>query len=79
MITFYKICKVLQIAKKSLSDFGKPNFKPKKIIMGYDGVDIDCVKTEHTDYVMDLLAEMDKWENGKKSIFDEIKQDDSRK
>jgi hypothetical protein len=40
--------------------------------MGYDGIDVDCVKTDHTDYVMDLLAEMDKWEK-----FDEIKQDDS--
>lgn len=52
------------------------HFKDVEKEMGYDGVDIDCVKTEHTDYVMDLLVEMDKWENGKKSIFDEIKQDD---
>lgn len=52
------------------------HFKDVEKEMGYDGIDVDCVKTDHTDYVMDLLAEMDKWENGKKSIFDEIKQDD---
>lgn len=39
------------------------HFKDVEKEMGYDGVDIDCVKTEHTDYVMDLLAEMDKWES----------------
>ena len=52
------------------------HFKDVENEMGYEAVDVDCVKTEHTDYVLDLLAEMDKWENGKKSIFDEIKQDD---
>ena len=52
------------------------HFKDVEKEMGYDGIDVDCVKTDHTDYVMDLLAEMDKWEKGKKSIFDEIKQDD---
>ena len=52
------------------------HFKDVEKEMGYDGIDVDCVKTDHTDYVMDLLAEMDKWEKGKESIFDEIKQDD---
>lgn len=52
------------------------HFKDVEAEMGYDGVDVDCVKTDHTDYVMDLLAEMDKWEKGEKSIFDEIKKDD---
>lgn len=52
------------------------HFKDVEAEMGYDGVDVDCVKTDHTDYVMDLLAEMDKWERGEKSIFDEIKKDD---
>ena len=52
------------------------HFKDVEKEMGYDGIDVDCVKTDHTDYVMDLLAEMDKWEKGEKSIFDEIKQDD---
>lgn len=52
------------------------HFKNVEKEMGYDGIDVDCVKTDHTDYVMDLLAEMDKWEKGEESIFDEIKQDD---
>lgn len=39
------------------------HFKDVEAEMGYDGIDVDCVKTDHTDYVMDLLAEMDKWEN----------------
>ena len=52
------------------------HFKDVEAEMGYDGVDVDCVKTDYTDYVMDLLAEMDKWEKGKESIFDKIKQDD---
>lgn len=34
------------------------HFKDVEKEMGYDGVDIDCVKTEHTDYVMDLLGEI---------------------
>lgn len=52
------------------------HFKDVEAEMGYDGVDVDIEKTDHTDYVMDLLAEMDKWEKGEESIFDEIKQDD---
>lgn len=52
------------------------HFKDVEKEMGYDGINVDCVKTDHTDYVMDLLAEMDKWRKGNKSIFDEIKQDD---
>lgn len=52
------------------------HFKDVEKEMGYEAVDVDCVKTEHTDYVLDLLAEMDKWEKGEESIFDEIKQDD---
>lgn len=52
------------------------HFKDVEAEMGYDGVDVDIEKTDNTDYVMDLFAEMDKWENGKESIFDEIKQYD---
>lgn len=36
------------------------HFKDVEAEMGYDGVDVDIEKTDHTDYVMDLLAEMDK-------------------
>ena len=36
------------------------HFKDVEAEMGYDGVDVDIEKTDHTDYVMDLLAEMER-------------------
>lgn len=52
-LAFYRICKVLQIAKKSLSVFGKPNFAdifgPKSHIGGKTKfiVSIYSTKTVH--------------------------------
>lgn len=51
-------------------------FKAVEAEMGYVGVDVDIEKTVHTDYVMDLLFEMKKWEYGQESIFDKIRKDD---
>lgn len=53
--TFYRMCKVLQIAKKSLSVFGKPNFSdisaPKSYIGGKTKfiMSIYPMKTVHHD------------------------------
>lgn len=52
------------------------HFKDVEIEMGYSGVDVDIEKTVHTNYVMDLFTEMDKWKKGEESIFDKIRNDD---
>ena len=68
------MCKVLQIAKKSLSDFGKPNFSdisaPKSHIGGKTKfiVSIYPMKTVHHDMRIaisgiwwDIGGDMEKW------------------
>ena len=52
------------------------HFKDVEAEMGYVGVDVDIEKTVHTDFVMDLLSEMSKWEYCQESIFDKIRKDD---
>lgn len=54
-LTFYRICNILQIAKKSLSVFGKPNFSDISATKSHIGgktkfiVCVHSMKTVHYD------------------------------